>query len=94
MHAATHDTITATELARNLSAVIDRVRLNRRALSVTKGSQTVAELGPPPKAGYPIARLGEMLASLPGLGNGAADMLEDQQHIRRLAALPENPWGS
>lgn len=94
MHAEMHETITATELARNLSGAIDRVRFNRRPLWITKGSQTVAELSPPPKAGYPIAQLSEMLASLPSLGEGASNMAADQNRIRLQAALPENPWGS
>jgi antitoxin (DNA-binding transcriptional repressor) of toxin-antitoxin stability system len=38
-----HDTITATELVRNLSVIIDKVRLTGHSLYITKGSQTVAE---------------------------------------------------
>ena len=55
------ESVTTTELVRNLSVVIDRVRLTGRRLAITKGSQTVAELSPPAKGGYPIARLGELL---------------------------------
>lgn len=87
-----HAHITATELVRNLSAAIDQVRFSRRPLWITKGNQTIAELSPPPKNGYPISRLGEMLASLPTLGEGAADMHADQNHIRHQAVLPGNPW--
>jgi PHD/YefM family antitoxin component YafN of YafNO toxin-antitoxin module len=93
MQANSHEIITATDLARNLSAAIDRVRLNRRSLWITKGSQRVAELSPASKVGYPILQLADLLASLPRLDEGAADMASDQTAIRRQAALPENPWG-
>lgn len=89
-----HEAITTTELVRNLAVVIDRVRITGRRLAITKGSQTVAELSPPSKAGYPIAQLGELLASLPKLGRGAQAMADDQKRIRRQATLPENPWAS
>lgn len=92
MHPETPDTISTTELVRNLAVVIDRVRISGRRLAITKGNQTVAELSPPPKAGYPIADLGTLLASLPGLGEGAQSMADDFAQIRQRAALPGNPW--
>ena len=35
-----HDSITATELVRNLSFIIDKVRMTGHSLYITKGSQT------------------------------------------------------
>lgn len=91
MYLEDHDSITATELARNLSTIIDHVRIHQHGRWITKGSQTVAELRPPKKAGYPIAQLGKMLASLP-LGEESAGLVKDQTCIRHQASLPVNPW--
>jgi antitoxin (DNA-binding transcriptional repressor) of toxin-antitoxin stability system len=88
------ESVTTTELVRNLSVVIDRVRLTGRRLAITKGSQTVAELSPPAKAGYPISRLGELLASLPKLDPDDRAMADDLARIRRAGDLPDSPWDS
>ncbi|AUB85624.1 hypothetical protein [Candidatus Thiodictyon syntrophicum] len=82
-----NESVTTTELVRNLSVVIDRVRLTGRRLAITKGSQTVAELSPPAKSGYPIARLGELLASVPKLDGDARAMADDLALIRRAAEV-------
>jgi len=87
-----HNTITATELVRNLSVAIDKVRVSGQGLYITKGSQTVAELKPPPKAGLAINKLAGLLNSLPKLGDAATDMAKDLEQIRREANLPENSW--
>ncbi|MGH8426769.1 MAG: hypothetical protein ACRES7_02160 [Gammaproteobacteria bacterium] len=89
-----HDTISTTQLARNLSAAIDRVRIHRRTLAITKGKRVVAELNPPPQAGYPVAKLAQLLESLPKLGKDAAGMAGDLARIRRQAPMPGNPWDS
>ncbi|WP_163836679.1 hypothetical protein [Spartinivicinus ruber] len=87
-----HDSISATELARNMASVIDKVRVSGHSVYITKGSQTIAELSPPPKQGFPIEQLGSLLASLPSLGNDAQQMAEDLKAARSRADLPENPW--
>lgn len=88
-----HDSISATDLARNVASVIDKVRVSGHSVYITKGSQTVAELNPPPKQGLPVSQLGEFLKSLPSLGDDAEQMSEDMKTIRSHANLPENPWG-
>ena len=87
-----HETITATDLVRNLSVVIDKVRMSGRSLYITKGSQTVAELSPPPKAGCPVTKLADLLRSLPRLEEEGTAMAEDLKAIRKIATLPDNPW--
>jgi len=87
-----HDTITATELVRNLAVAIDKVRMTGHSLFVTKGSQTVAELSPPPKAGVPISKLAGILKSLPKLGDDVSTMAKDLESMRLNARLPENQW--
>lgn len=92
MPTTNHDSISATELARNVAVSIDRVRLTGRSLFITKGSQTVAELCPPPKTGIAITKLAEVLGALPKLGDDASVMAEDLNKVRRHAKLPGNPW--
>jgi len=46
-------TITVTELAKNLASVIDHVRISSTA-SVTRGSQTVAEINPAVQPGITL----------------------------------------
>jgi antitoxin (DNA-binding transcriptional repressor) of toxin-antitoxin stability system len=87
-----HDTITATELVRNLSVIIDKVRLTGHSLYITKGSQTVAELSPPPKPGLPMNKLAGLLKSLPKSGDDVSAMSRDLEKIRRHTGLPDNPW--
>lgn len=88
------ETISTTQLARHLSAAIDRVRVQHSALAITKGKRTVAQLGPPPQDGYPVTGLAAMLARLPRLQEDADDMADDVAEIRRSAALPSSSWES
>jgi antitoxin (DNA-binding transcriptional repressor) of toxin-antitoxin stability system len=87
------DSISATELVRNLSVAIDTVRITGQRLRITKGSQTVAELCPPTKPGLPITKLAGVLNALPKLGDDAAAMAKDVENLRVKARLPDNPWG-
>jgi len=85
-------TIKATDLVRNLSSTIDQVRISGRPLLITKGAKTVAELRPPPRVGFPVMRLQELLESLPKLGKAQAAMLRDMAKVRKKAGLPKDPW--
>jgi len=85
-------TISTTELVRKLSDMIDQVRMSGKPLLIRKGTQTVAELRPPPKAGFPVTRLGELFESLPKLGNEKTAMTRDLARLRRKAVLPRDPW--
>jgi antitoxin (DNA-binding transcriptional repressor) of toxin-antitoxin stability system len=87
-----HESISATELVRNLSAMIDKVRMSGRSLYITKGTQTVAELSPPPRSGYPIVKLASLLNSLPKLDSDAEAMAKDLKKIKARAGLPESSW--
>ncbi|MBL4867084.1 MAG: hypothetical protein JKY67_12005 [Pseudomonadales bacterium] len=87
-----HESISATELARNLAMSIDKVRLSGQSIFITKGTQTVAELCPPPKLGFPIAKLADLITSLPKLGADAESMSKDINTSRENAKLPGTPW--
>jgi len=90
--AMAHQSITATELVRNLSGVIDQVRISGKSLLIKKGTQTVAELRPPPKVGIPVTKLGEWFDSLPKLGNEKTPMSQDLASLRKKAVLPKSSW--
>ena len=87
-----HESISATELARNISTSVDKVRVSGKSIYITKGTQTVAELCPPPKTGCPVDQLAEMISSLPGLGVDAEAMSSDLKKARQQAKLPGDPW--
>jgi len=89
MYNKNHESISATEFVRNISALIDRVRFNQKTLKIVKGKQTVAELTPPKKVGYPINQLAQMLNSLPKLDS---NMAEDINSIRKQSILPKSIW--
>jgi antitoxin (DNA-binding transcriptional repressor) of toxin-antitoxin stability system len=87
-----HESISATDLVRHFSAVIDKVRMSGRSLYITKGVQTIAELSPPPKSGFPIKNLANFIKTLPSLDLDAQVMSQDIKAIKSKAQLPENPW--
>lgn len=83
--------ITATDLARNLAVTIDKVRLSRQAVNITKGNQTIAQLTPVKQEGFPITQLENFLSNLPHLGSKyAQSMAKDLKAIRESAVLPED----
>ena len=91
-HINAHETISATDLVRNFSAMVDKVRISGCSLYITKGTQTIAELSPPPKTGFPLKELGNFLAKLPDLGADASYMAAAIKTIKNKAQILENPW--
>ncbi|MBI2940904.1 MAG: type II toxin-antitoxin system Phd/YefM family antitoxin [Chloroflexi bacterium] len=84
--------ITATELAKNLSDVLNRIRYRGERFVVERNGEPVATLAPvqaPPgiTVGELIARLGDL--GLPG--DGFADDLEAIQAGQPKVAFPEWP---
>jgi hypothetical protein len=87
-----HESISATELVRNFSAMVDKVRISGKSIYITKGIQTIAELSPPSKSGFPIQNLKNFIIALPSLNEDAQSMLDDVTSIKGNAKLPRNPW--
>lgn len=87
-----HETISATDLVRNFSTIVDQVRVSGRSLYITKGVQTIAELSPPPQSGFPIKNLANFLKSLPNLKDDAKKFSKDIRAMKNSIQLPENPW--
>lgn len=92
MRNVVHETISATELVRHFSAMVDKVRISGKSIYITKGVQTIAELSPPPKSGFPIQNLTTFLQSLPCLDEDADSMSKDLTSIKEQAKLPRNSW--
>lgn len=88
--------LTATTLARNLSEYLNQVRYRGASFDIQRGADVVARLGPvAPAAGYPVGRLGELLAALPRLGEGEAGAMLDDIHAATGQLAPEgDAWDS
>jgi prevent-host-death family protein len=82
--------ITATELARNLSDILNRVRYKGERFVIERNGESVATLEPPPKR-MTIEQFVEFLRTLPRADDRFADDLEE---IRRSqgALRPPRAW--
>jgi len=73
--------ITATNLARNFSDLLNQVRYQHVTLEVMRGNELIAYVSPAPlAAGYPIAQLDRLLAGLPRLSAGESQQFLDDIH--------------
>lgn len=85
--------ITATELARNLRAVIDRVRETGEAYIVERGGQPVAQVSPTPGEQTAAQALADLYRTLPP--DAAESWLEDARRGHEaLADELQDPWAS
>lgn len=86
-------TITATELARSLSDVLNRVKYRGERFVVQKNGELVATIvpvaGDPP--GTTVKELIAKIGNLPPVGGGFADDLEAVQREQGLVELREWP---
>ena len=83
--------ITATELARNLSDVLNRARYKGETFNVERNGEPVAKIEPPPQPGITLQELAALLAELPPLDDKFANDLDKARSILRDSALPEWP---
>jgi len=81
--------IGATELARRLSDVLNRVRYRDERFLVERNGEPIATLGP----AAPSARitLAELVARLPRAGSGDAGFADDLEAIQALQSPAESP---
>ena len=82
--------LTATEAARNFSAVLSRVAAGEE-IEVVRNGSPVAVIRPP--RGYLISaeRFRDVMRSLPPVDD---DFAEDLRRIRAEVGPPDNPWPS
>ena len=83
--------LTATEVARGLSEVLNRVRYNDETVVVERGGVEVCEIRPVyGAAGFTGADLARLLRSLSPAGKGYADAVEEG--IREQPPAPDTRW--
>ena len=73
-------TITATELARSLSDVLNRVHYRNESFVIQRNGETIAMIAPPgPVRGVTLREIAEKLRGVEFPGDGFADDLEEIQ---------------
>lgn len=83
--------LTATQVARNLSEVLNRVRYNQETVLVERGGVSVCEIRPVYDATRCTgADLAELLRALPSPGESFLDAVEDG--IRNQPVAEETRW--
>jgi prevent-host-death family protein len=82
--------VTATELARNLSDLLNRVRYRGERLEVVRGGEVIAEVAPAVGGSASVRRLFEVLEGLPKRDLAFADDLERIQ--AEQPKLDGSPW--
>jgi antitoxin (DNA-binding transcriptional repressor) of toxin-antitoxin stability system len=88
--------ITATELARNLSDLLNQVRYQGMSFDIKRGAELIAHVTPVRAIqGFPIERLDALLASLPGLNEAERQsFLDDVQAHEQPFTAEGDAWGS
>lgn len=82
--------ITATELSKNLSDILNRVRYQQESFTVVRNGETVATLGPAPKPPITFREFVALLKELPRPDEDFADDLEAIQASQTKTEPP--PW--
>ena len=83
--------LTATEVARNFSAVLNRVAAGEE-IEIARNGATVAVIRPPRKTRLVSPeRFREIIASAPAFDD---DFVRDLEDIRQNVGPPDDPWRS
>jgi prevent-host-death family protein len=82
--------MTATQVSRNFSAVLNRVSAGEE-IEVTRDGAAVAVLSPPRKYFLSAAEFRELMKSLPPIDE---DFARDVMEARRSLRPPESHWPS
>ncbi len=82
--------MSASEAARNFSAVLNRVSAGEE-IEIVRNGAPVAIIGPPKTRFLSPERLKELFSSLPPADD---DFAEDLRKIRAGTGPPEDPWPS
>ncbi len=88
------DRVTATDLARNLATLIDRVRVSGKRIAITRGSREVAQLTPPMNEGASAVELRSLLRHNTLTKTERHSLADDLQAICEKVSLPSSPWES
>jgi len=82
--------LTATEVARHFSAILNRVAAGEE-VEITRAGASVAVMGPARRRHISVARLREVVAGTPPPDDAFVD---DVESIRRESGVPESRWDS
>ena len=83
--------ITATELAKSLSDILNRVRYRGERFVIERNGEPIASLAPSAPVGITMGELAALLANLPRPDEGFVDDLEAIQASQPKASIPEWP---
>ncbi len=83
--------ITATELARNLSDILNRARYKGESFVIERNGEPVAKIEPPPNPGITLRELAALFRDLPPIDDKFADDLEAARSILRDPPIPRWP---
>ena len=84
--------ITATELAKSLSDILNRVRYRGESFVVERNGEAVAEIRPlVPRKVVTLADLADIIRSLPPPDEGFLDVIEEAQRSQTPPKFPEWP---
>jgi antitoxin (DNA-binding transcriptional repressor) of toxin-antitoxin stability system len=84
--------ISATDLARNLSTVIDQVRVARTRMTITKGNQDIAQIVPIVSSNTTIADLSQLLKANRLSKKQKQSFQADINILASKASLPASSW--
>lgn len=90
-----HHTVTATEAARSLSQLVNKVLYQGQSFDIQRGKEIVARLLPPAPAStnMKIEQLNQLFSELPHLGDKEnASLRKAIKQIRSKMKAPKNPW--
>ncbi|MFY9265731.1 MAG: type II toxin-antitoxin system prevent-host-death family antitoxin [Solirubrobacterales bacterium] len=82
--------LTATEIARNFSDVLNRVASGEQ-IEITRSGAPIAVLGPLKSQVVPYSRLRELIAAAPPVDE---DFAADVRALRESVGPPGEPWPS
>jgi antitoxin (DNA-binding transcriptional repressor) of toxin-antitoxin stability system len=82
--------ITATELARNLSDILNRAYYQGEEFVVERGGQPMCRIAPPRVRGCTPEEFARLLKELPKPDDEYLDILEEI--TRNQPPVPESPW--
>ena len=83
--------ISATELSRNLSDILNRVRYRRERFVVERNGEPIATLAPTATSDVTMRDLIELIRALPPVDEDFGDDVEEMRAGRRPQAMPEWP---
>lgn len=85
--------INATQAARSLSDLLNRVAYQGASFELTRGGRHIARLIPagPPKR-VQVSELNAIFAGIPSLGDDAESLERDIADVQAVIAVHKDPW--